>query len=139
MLTAFYAGIFGLVHVILTLLVVRQRFKHLSLFGTVNHEGEEVRELTRTVRAHGNFVETVPIALIIMLSAELSEVSFLYLHIGGVLLILGRLAHGFALLKNKRMPYRPAGMILTLLSILWLSAHALFAVDCQAVFACLGF
>ena len=56
------AAIFGLLHVIFTLQVGTCRFKSKISSG----DGGD-RELRSRVRAHGNFIENIPIALLLIL------------------------------------------------------------------------
>lgn len=54
-------------------------------------------QLLQRIRQHGNFVEWVPMVLILMILAEGMGAPALYLHISGILLLIGRLAHPFGL------------------------------------------
>lgn len=73
-------------------------------------------------RAHANFVETVPIALIALGAAELAGAPALVLHASGLLLVAGRLLHAYCFLKDhKAMKARVRGMQLTIASM-WVSA-----------------
>ncbi len=54
-------------------------------------------DLALRIRRHGNFVETVPLALLLMVIAELLGASGPWLHGAGALLLLGRLVHAFGL------------------------------------------
>lgn len=54
-------------------------------------------KLLQKIRQHGNFVEWVPLVLLLMLLAEAQGTSAIWLHISGCLLVLGRIAHPFGL------------------------------------------
>lgn len=67
-------------------------------------------QLLHRVRQHGNFVEWVPMVLILMLMAEAMGAPAVYLHISGGLLLLGRVAHPFGLKPdNAGHPLRYVG------------------------------
>jgi len=75
----------------------------------------ESKLLERRIRAHGNFAEYVPIALILILLLELTGAQSTLLWGLGAALIVGRAAHAFALSSLTLRPKaRVGGMILTL-------------------------
>lgn len=53
--------------------------------------------LLEKMRRHGNFAETVPFALLLMIAAELQGASAFWLHISGILLLVSRLIHPFGI------------------------------------------
>ena len=64
--TPVYAGILAFMYLYLAFAVIRRRYRdHISL-----GDGGDASFL-RTMRAHGNFAEYVPIALLLMAMAEL--------------------------------------------------------------------
>lgn len=71
--------------------------------------------MTRRMRAHGNFTETVPITLLVMVLAELSAAPALLLWSGGFALLAGRMMHAYAIVKHGSSAGRAGGMILTFL------------------------
>jgi uncharacterized protein len=82
--------------------------------------------LTRRMRAHANFTETVPITLIAMLTAEFLAAPHTVLWTGGMLLIAGRLWHYFYIVRTGWGTPRALSMVLTFaamitfsLAILW--------------------
>ena len=82
-------------------------------------------EMMRRMRAHGNFTENVPIALLVMAGAELAGgPTSLVIGIGGLLLV-GRLLHYSALRKMIPEFCRGLGAGLTSLSML-VSAATIF-------------
>lgn len=98
---------------VITMRIVGSRHKNKVSLG----DGDN-RELGKLIRGHGNFAETVPLALILMLLLELQGSSATLLHILGIALITGRVLHYLrvtSLVKN--MNFRVAGMALTLLVI----------------------
>jgi len=57
----FYAGLNALIALVLALLVTRQRGITKTSLGTGGHPA-----LKRAVRAHGNFIENVPLILLLL-------------------------------------------------------------------------
>jgi uncharacterized membrane protein YecN with MAPEG domain len=112
MISAFYAALLALVQVGLTLNVVRyRRSQHVSL-GT---EGGDAT-LLKAVRAHGNFIEVVPLALLMIVLAELQGAPGWILHSLAMLLVIGRVLHIYAILfgPHKKGQPRVVGMVLSL-------------------------
>ncbi len=58
------------------------------------------------IRAHGNFAEYVPLTLLLMALCELAGVGALWLHLGGVLLLAGRILHAIGI-QIPRAPNKP--------------------------------
>ncbi len=109
MITGLYAALsaFGLIALIFK--VARLRIKHRVVFGAGKNE-----ELEQAMRAHGNFVETVPIALILIGVLELSNAYPWILHWLGFMMVLSRISHYVGLTTGKgHGPYRMGGMLLT--------------------------
>ncbi len=114
MVSGLYAAILALIQIKLTLDIVKIRMGQKVSLGDGGHE-----DLTRKIRSHGNFIETVPIALALIIIAELSGAPFWCLHALGVVLILGRVLHVIGIRSKKgHGKFRFYGMIFTLLNIL---------------------
>lgn len=62
-------------------------------------------DLHERIRKHGNFVEWVPMVLILMILAEGQGADAIYIHASGVLLVLGRLVHPFGLNAENPMAF----------------------------------
>lgn len=108
------AASFAVLHVIFTLRVGGYRFKSNISLGDGGDD-----ELRNRIRGHGNFIEQVPIALILILINDLTGLSDIALYsLGGVLLI-SRVAH-YSMIVNSSLPVflRPLSMIGTLGTIL---------------------
>ena len=87
--------------------------------------GEELR---RRLRAHANFAEYTPLALILMALLELQGAGGVVLNIIGLLLLAGRVAHAFGISRiPEHLPARSFGMGLTMLSMI-LSCLALVSI-----------
>ena len=89
--TPLYAGVLALWFVILSVRVVNLRRRGMS-FGDNGEIG-----VIRIVRAQANFAEYVPLALLLMGFLEVNHYSIYVLHALGVMLVVARLFHGFAL------------------------------------------
>ena len=106
-ITALYAGVLALILVGLAMRVIRiRRGKRIGI-GDGNDE-----TLARRIRAHANFTEYVPIALVMMLLIELSGYSAWTLHGLGLALVAGRLIHAWSL-PAQSLVGRTVGMVLT--------------------------
>jgi hypothetical protein len=109
-ITAVYAGLLGLLFLALTLNVVRTR----QASGVSLGDGDDPA-LERRIRAHGNFAEYVPLALILIAFVEAAGGSTVTVHGLGLGLLAGRLMHGFALSSLTRRPFfRIGGIVLTI-------------------------
>jgi uncharacterized protein len=110
----FYAGILGLICLVLAVLVVRQRGKTKTGLGTGGHLA-----LEQAIRVHANFVEYVPLILILLLLLELSGLAPVWLHAMGIALVVGRVLHAWGLSGNPNESFgRAAGITLTWLTLL---------------------
>lgn len=94
-ITALYAGIGALLLIALAALVVRRRRRYRVGLG---HGGEIALE--RAIRAHGNAAEYVPLALVLLLVAELNGAAPALLHACGATLMAARLAHAWGLARH---------------------------------------
>lgn len=113
MTTLLYAGALGLVFLILTIRVIQQR----GASGINLGDGGDTT-LIRRIRAHANFVEYVPISLVLLGLLETQGLGNLWLHVLGATLLLGRLLHGYAFAFSDHSPIgRTGGIALTLLSM----------------------
>ncbi len=117
-ISAFYAGIMGLFVIYMAKLVTDVRLK-IKKTAT----DEQKLALHVAVRAHGNAIEYIPIALVLLLMAELSGWSSLWLHGFGAMFVLARISHGYGYTKTLGKPskFRFYGIIFTWLAIIGLS------------------
>lgn len=124
MITAIYAAVLGLWLAFLFLHIVRLRYKHKVGLGTGGQE-----ELQAAIRIHGNFTETVPYILILMILIEMMYGHHGWLiHLFGVALVASRLLHFRGLKKSAGVTReRFAAGILTVGSLVTGSAILLFA------------
>jgi uncharacterized membrane protein YecN with MAPEG domain len=120
--TALYAGLMGLWLLALAFAVMSERRRHDVSVGDAG-----VPSLQRAVRAHGNAVEYVPIALILLGLAEGMGMPGWLLHLAGLALTVGRGLHGWYFLAGAtRLNVRVAGMLLTVAVIALLSVGLVF-------------
>jgi uncharacterized protein len=109
-LTLLFAGLCALFQCVLTGAVIARRAKsRVSLMDG----GDEC--LRKRIRAHGNFTETVPMALLLMALLEQSGMAATWLLWAlGIGLIVGRVLHAWSLLTTGSLWIRSGGMVLTL-------------------------
>lgn len=110
--TSVTAAIAAVMLVALGVMTGMRRTRTNILLGT----GED-EDLLRRVRAHGNFIEYTPIALIILMLAEVQGHGMALLWTMSALLIAGRALHAIGILRSM-IPARATGMLMTLGSIL---------------------
>ena len=124
MVTALYAALLGIFFTVLTARVLALRGVTPLRWLAFNNYGDNALE--RSVRAHGNFIEYVPMVLFLMYLAEVSDLSDMRLHITGLALLIGRLMHGICFgFMAFNMPLRVGGMVLTLVALVNISISLL--------------
>lgn len=69
--------------------------------------------LRRRIRAFGNFIEYVPICLLLLILVEYNGASSTFIWIVGVMLILGRITHALGTLYATTPAPRGIGMLMT--------------------------
>jgi uncharacterized protein len=122
-ITLFYAGLNGLIAVGLAFLVVRQRRKTRIGIGAGNNPA-----LERAIRAHANFIEYVPLILILLLLLELCGTPAWRLHAMGAALTVGRLLHAWGLSHSSGVSFgRGVGITLTWIVLLAASISAVIS------------
>ena len=91
-LTGLYAALCALIILALALRVIVLRWSTKTGIG----DGGD-RTLSKAIRVHGNATEYVPLALILMLIAELGGASGALINGCGIALVAARLAHAYGL------------------------------------------
>jgi uncharacterized membrane protein YecN with MAPEG domain len=94
-ITAFFAGLLGLLYLVLCWQVVDHRRRASVGLGTGGDAA-----LERAVRVHGNFAEYAPLFLVLLLAAELNGAVPWLLHVLGGGFLAARVAHAFGLSKS---------------------------------------
>lgn len=107
LLTGLYAGLAGLMLLVLSVRVITRRVSERVSLG----DGGNV-DLMRRVRAHANFTEFVPLALILIAIVETAGTAPWLVHALGAPLIVGRAIHGWAIPADS-LRGRQIGMMLT--------------------------
>lgn len=107
--TAFYAGLLGVLMLFLAFRVVAVRRATAIGLG----DGGNALLFSR-IRIHGNAAEYVPLALLLMLMLEINGTSAGWLHVLGLSLLIGRVAHAQGLSTSTGVsPGRLVGNVLT--------------------------
>ncbi len=94
------------------------RIRVQAVLGDAGDEG-----LRRAIRAHGNFAEYVPFAVLLIALAELNGSPAWSIHVLGSVLVLARLSHAWGLTSSV-LRYRQIGMIGTFIVLLGAALHA---------------
>jgi len=112
-LSALYAALLGLLGVLLTVRVILGRVRT----GVQAGDGGDAA-LAQAIRAHANFAEQVPLALLLIVLAEATGTPASVVHGLGVVLVLARLANAWGLSHSlgPTMP-RQSGAGMTLLVV----------------------
>jgi uncharacterized protein len=106
-ITALYALPLGIIFLALFFNVASHRSKLNLSIG----DGGDVG-LHERIRKHGNFVEWVPMVMMLMVVAEANGTGSTWLHAAGALLTLGRVLHPFGLKASAPThPLRIAGNV----------------------------
>ncbi len=125
-ITAPYAAILTVIVFVLTQLVIRARGKTTIALGD---RGDD--RLLEASRRQMNFVENVPITLILMILAEAGGANAMMLNVAGVALVLARLIHPFGItVTRSNHPLRIAGGVAT--GFVQLGLVVILAMQCFA-------
>ncbi|MDQ7050111.1 MAG: MAPEG family protein [Enterobacterales bacterium] len=109
-----YSGLLAVILIILSMKVAMARKKNSVGIGDGGNQ-----ELSRAIRVQGNFIEYVPIALILLAVFETNGGNSIVAHVAGGSLLIGRLLHAYGLGKSAGISIgRGLGMLLTWLTIL---------------------
>ena len=116
-ITAAYLGILALLYLVLGLQVSRLRRGNKVLFG----DGGNIK-LRSAIRAHANFVEYVPIIVLMVAMLEMSGTPAATVHLLMAALLVARLLHPLGMYVGPRTLQfqicRVGGILLTLLVML---------------------
>lgn len=114
------AGALGLIYIALTARVIRGRFSFRVSLGDGGKS-----EMQRRIRAHGNFGEYVPLALLLMALIEMSGPHTRVLAWIGAALVVGRVMHAIGIeIPRAPNPWRFVGGLIT---YLWIVAGSIWA------------
>lgn len=121
-ITSLYAAIFGLLLIPITYAVGLRRMKTRTSF---LDGGDEI--LLRRMRSHGNFVEYVPFAIVLIGLTELNGASTAYLHSLGAILLVSRTVHYVTINFRPVVAIRVLSMLGTTAVFLMSSGFLLYA------------
>ena len=124
-ITSLFAALFGILMLVLWINVTKTRARADISIG----HGDDAA-LHEKVRRHGNFMEWVPITLILLALAEMQGLGAAWLYAEGLLALVGRLIHPFGLTAgNASHPLRIMGnsgnLLATLILVIALLLPAL--------------
>jgi uncharacterized membrane protein YecN with MAPEG domain len=112
-ITANYLAILALIYAALALQVIRLRRSSKAAFNDGGNEG-----LRNAIRAHGNFIEYVPIITLMVAFLEMSGASPLRIHLSMGTLVLSRLLHPLGMYATpgslRFLVCRGGGIVLTI-------------------------
>lgn len=94
--SAIYIGLNAILMIVLAYIVIKNRQRTEVGIGDGGDEG-----LQAAIRAHANFVEYVPMALLLILVLEIMGAWVVLLHLLGATLTIGRVAHAHGLITGK--------------------------------------
>jgi uncharacterized membrane protein YecN with MAPEG domain len=118
-------GLYGALNAVLNILLANRvssaRRKHGVGIGL-----EGSKELLVAARVHGNNAEFVPLAIVMMLLAELLGGASVLLHVYGGLLLVARVSHAFGLPRPSPNPFRFMGTALTWFGVIAISGYVLY-------------
>lgn len=115
-LTAFYAGLAGLMYLYMSIYVIKQR---LNIGQGLGDGGDDT--LNRRIRAHGNFNEYAPLTLVLIAGFEAQGAPALLVHLAGIVLIVSRGLHAYGMQGSDKEWGRKYGILSTFALLLVLS------------------
>ena len=122
-ITAFFAALFALIYAGLSFWVIAGRVSKDTLFGDGGDDA-----MLRRVRSHANFIEYVPLALVVIGLSEADGGSPTLTRVLLVLLLVARIMHPIGMFAAENTPrqfaFRGGGIIATI-AILVIAAIAL--------------
>jgi uncharacterized protein len=120
-ITALYGALNALFNIFLANQVSTLRRKHGVSLGQGEHP-----ELMVAIRAHANNSEAVPLAIVMLLLAELCGGKAWVLHVAGGGLLIARIAHWIGLPRKSPNAFRFSGIALTWLAIAGVAGYVLY-------------
>jgi uncharacterized membrane protein YecN with MAPEG domain len=128
-LTILTAAILGLIYMVLTARVAAARIKGRVMLGDgAPASSGQPSDLLKAIRAHGNFAEYVPLALILLAAVEAVHAPHILCLVLAAMLVLGRVLHPIGMALPAPNFFRAAGAMLTWVMIAVASLTALVLV-----------
>lgn len=112
MVSALYVVFGALLIIKFSLDVVRLRRQYRISIGDGG-----VSDLQLAIRIHGNAIEYIPLAALLLVVMEMNGADIWLIHLLGLFFFFGRLLHAWGL-RSRTMLWRRNGMILTFLTLL---------------------
>ena len=123
MITPIYAALLAIIFVFLSISTIKVRRELKIALG----DGDNPK-LIKLIRAHSNFAEYVPLALLLIYMAEAQGAAKVLVHLLGVVLLIGRMVHAYGISQeNENYRFRVSGMSMTFFSIISSSIYLVFS------------
>lgn len=129
MVSALYAVLGALLLLKFSFDVVRLRMQYRVHYGDGGFS-----ELQSAIRIHGNAVEYIPIAIVLLLFMEMNGALTWMVHVCGLLLIVGRVMHYYGL-YHRRWRWRRSAISATWCSLLLMVLANLWYMPWELVFS----
>ncbi len=111
--TPIYAVLLTSLFMLLSFRVIAERRGNQFAYGN-----NDSKRIEAKIRAHANWAEYVPITFLLMLMAELQGIGAVWLHLTGLVLLVGRVMHGVGMsFRPKDFRFHFYGMLLTVTAI----------------------
>jgi len=112
-----YAGLLGILYIVLSYRISSLRRKHKVGLGDGG-----INDLQQAIRAHANYMEYVPLCLILLVVLAANGADIMIIHISASILVFARVLHFVGLTQRSGTSFgRLWGTVLTWLLILFLS------------------
>ena len=122
-ITAIYASLLAFIFVSLSTNVIKLRRLYKISLGHKNH-----KDLEQAIRAQANFIEYVPLGLILLSCLEINKIHPVIVFLLGGLLLVGRFLHAKSFtMPNIDQSKRVQGMKFTFWSIRLMAAMLIFS------------
>ena len=131
MVSALYVVLGALLLIKLSYDVVRLRMQYRVAYGDGGFY-----ELQTAIRVHGNAVEYIPIAAVLLVIMEMNGAEIWMIHLCGLMLMAGRLVHYYGL-RNREVRWRRSGMAATYISLLLMVLANIFYLPWDLILACI--
>ena len=122
-ITAIYASLLAFIFVRLSTNIIKLRRLYKISLGHKNH-----KDLEQSIRAQANFIEYVPLGLILLSCLEINKIHPVIVFLLGGLLLVGRFLHAKSFtMPNIDQSKRVQGMKFTFWSIRLMAAMLIFS------------
>lgn len=129
MVSALYVVLGALLLIKLSLDVVKLRMQYRVAYGDGGFY-----ELHTAIRVHGNAVEYIPIAVLLLIIMEMNGAEVWMIHLCGILLIAGRLLHYYGL-RHREVRWRRSGMSATYVSLMLMVVANIYYLPWEQIFS----